>query len=70
MFVFMCLCFLAQDDIFPISTHLHVNVLHFLHPFSVQGYLDCFQFLGIMNKAMNIIFKKCSGGRIGYHWGM
>ena len=75
MFVFMCLCFLAQDDIFPISTHLPVNFLmsvfsntceiiqlvnvsQFLHPFSVQGYLDYFQFLRIMNKAMNIILKK------------
>lgn len=75
MFVFMCLCFLTQDDIFPISTHLpvnflmsvfsntceiihYVNVSQFLHPFSVQGYLDYFQFLGIMNKAMNIILKK------------
>ena len=68
MFVFMCFCFLTQDDIFPISTHLPVNFLmsvfsntceiihlvnvsQFLHPFSVQGYLDYFQFLGIMNKA-------------------
>jgi hypothetical protein len=33
-----------------------VNVLHFFVHFSVEGHIDCFLFLTIMNKdAMNIV---------------
>lgn len=35
-----------------------INIPHFLYPLSLNGHLDCFYFLAIMNTvAVNIVYK-------------